>query len=302
MRRALAVVLFVLAGALPAAAQDAPTSARTEARELFVRADVLLTRGRFAEARDLLQRSFDAFPAAPTAFNLAVAARGVGRSVEAVSWLDRLVGGELGVLDDTRLAEVRALRTEIEREIATLTIEACGGDATELRLDGEGWERFDGCRTATRSLDAGSYVIEVSSPRHIPVRRRIFAARGEALRLTLRLAPVPTGRLVVRVPDDAIVVDVAGVGRGVGGFRRELPVGPYRVSAAIDPARPEMRQVNVEAGRLVEIEFGRRARLRRRRAGIATTVVGVVAGALVVGFVVSRDTPYRDPTFGRTET
>lgn len=110
MSRVLAALVFVVAGVVPAAAQDTPepARARTEARELFVRADALLTSGRFAEARDLLRRSFDAFPAAPTAFNLAVAARGVGRSVEAVSWLDRLVGGELGALDAARLAEVRA--------------------------------------------------------------------------------------------------------------------------------------------------------------------------------------------------
>jgi hypothetical protein len=305
--KALAVVAFAL-GALhaPAFAQEARTDtrsdARTEARALFERADALLTHGRFAEAHELLRRSFEVLPTAPTAFNLAVAARGIGRSVEAVAWLDRLARAELGALDEARLAEVRALRVEVEREIATLSLEACGGEATTVRLDGDAWERFDGCRTFERALDAGTYVLEVSSPRHVAARRRIFVARGERVHLALRLAPIPTGRLVVRVPDDRIVVEVEGVGRGIGGFRRELPVGPYRVSAAIDPRAPEVRHVNVEAARTIEIEFGRRERLRRRRAGIAATVVGVVAGALVVGFVLSRDTPYRDPTFGRTET
>ncbi|MCA9616269.1 MAG: hypothetical protein R3B99_00090 [Polyangiales bacterium] len=293
----LACFCLVVVGARGVSAQE---PSRAEARELFLRADTLLTSGRFAEARDLLRRSFDAFPTAPTAFNLAIAARGVGRSVEAVAWLDRLAEGELGPLDEARLGEVRALRAEIEREIATLSIEACGGEGTEVRVDGEVWLGFDGCQTGERALDAGSYVLEVRAPRHLPWRRRIFASRGESLALRVQLEPVPTGRLVVRVPHDEVVVEVEGVGSGVGGFRRELPVGPYRVSAALDPT--EVRDVEVEAGRLVEVEFGRRARLRRRRAGIAATVIGVATGALVLGLVLSRDEPYRDPVFGRTET
>jgi hypothetical protein len=295
----LALLALLVCAPSPCIAQDAP---REQARARFMEANALLDEGRFAEARDLLREALALYALPAIAQNLIVALRGVGDSVGASEIAARLAGGEYGSLDAAQAAELASLRASIEAEIAVLSLRVCGGDGVVVRIDGERWDRFDGCRDLERRVNAGVHVLRATGARRQAVERRLELSQGERLALDLRLAEVPTGVLIVRVPAQ-IEVEVEGVGRGVGGFRRTLPAGPYRIFAALDP--PEERRVLLEGGASLEIALGLQGDPWPWAAlgiGLGVLVLGGAA-ALIAYFAIGPTRPLiEDPIFGVTET
>jgi len=305
MTRIALVMGLGLLIAAPARAQDTSCAEGDAdcAREVFGRALERLEAGRFAEARDLLRHALATYPNPASAFNLAVALRGTGESVAASEVLAALEAGEYGELSDAQRAEVATMRGEIEGEVAVLELRVCGGNDVAVRIDGALWERFDGCRDLSRRANAGEHVITATGAGRRPLERRVELVRGEPRRLELALSEIPTGLLVVRVPDDQTEVEVEGIGRAAGEFRRRLPEGTYRVRAFLDRDEPEERRVTLLGGESIELSLGGSTDPWPWIAiGVGLAALG--AGAAVLGVLLADDERplVTDPVFGVTMT
>src|SRR5262245_50540261 len=107
----MTIALLVLALATSiASAQD--VDRETAAREAFDRAVAAMQEGRTREGVELFRRSLDLLPRTESAFNLAVALRGVGDHVAARATLDALAAGTYGTLGEEELHAVEGLRDE----------------------------------------------------------------------------------------------------------------------------------------------------------------------------------------------
>lgn len=177
----IAPLLFTLVSLASTARAD-----EAAARRLFEEAAAALQEGRFVVARDLLRRSLDEHAAAPTAFNLAVALRGTGETVEAVDLFEALLDGRYGRLDGARRTEVQSLLRETRADVATIRIEIAGPPSANARVDGEPVAP-DRRGALTRRVDAGRHLVTATAEGWEPAEERIEIARGAETTVTLTL-------------------------------------------------------------------------------------------------------------------
>ncbi len=254
------------------------------ARELFVEGEAALRRGRFVEAADRLERSLEAQPRLGTAYNLALAYRGMGRAIDAEALLGRILEGELGRLDARRRRQVEQNLVEVRDSIGTLRIHVTSPPVVEVRLDGTRLEAGDGGLFTTR-LDPGPHTLVVQAVDHRPVEQSIEGT-GDTEDLTLRLRPARDdrpGTLILRSADEDTRFRVQGGPTGASPLRARLAPGRYEVEVE-GPHGVSRTQVEVPAGRRIALtlEPPRGSVLRRPWFWV---VAGVVLAGVVVGSV-----------------
>ena len=160
-----------------------------EARARFEEANDALSSGRFAEARDLFRRSLQAHPNAAAAFNLAVALRGTGETVESVEVFDALLAGAYGALREQQRREAQGLRAETQAEIAVLQIRATGPPRTDVRIDGRRAGVVGSTDVLEAPVNAGAHVVIGTATEYEIAEQRVSVARGELAQLQLTLEP-----------------------------------------------------------------------------------------------------------------
>jgi hypothetical protein len=191
VRALLAACAFVAAlASCHAAAQD-DADPRARARELFERGTEAHRSRRFTEAITDLRASLSLYAHPGTAFNLANALRGAGRTSEAAEVFDALLDGRYGALSETELTEARALREATRSELATLRVSVRGPDAAEIRIDGNRVEDVEGGEQSYL-VDAGGHVVDARAEGFRPSDVRVEVASGEARDVALSLDAIAT--------------------------------------------------------------------------------------------------------------
>ncbi len=288
MSRALLIVLLLCAA--PAFAQPEP-----DARTLFEQANEATAQGRFADARDLYRRSLDLEGNPATAFNLAVALTRTGEFVEAVERFDALLEGEHGRISRAQQREVRNLRRDADRNVATLAVRLPPIDGLVVRVDGQ---RVEG----TSRVDPGEHLVAIESPRHRPLEERVTLERGEThdFAPTLQLRPDLTrGRLVVDAPEGGHL-SVAGGGEAMDHLDLELEAGTYELRLT-GGGGERVRDVVVEAGAISRYEITP-APKRRVWLWVLAGVLVAGAAATVIGLSLGEKPPREDPVYGSIAT
>lgn len=249
--RALLVAALVWLAAAPGSAQEASAA---EARALFEGAVQAIEEGRFSDAVTALRRSLALEPRAPTAFNLAVALRGVGEARESRALFDRLLAGEFGPLPEARRAQVQPLRDEVAAEVAQLQVTVEGPDAPTLTVDGAEVAPSEP-RAFALELDPGEHVVRATAVDWEPAQRELELSPGESRALSITLRPAVDDRegvLVLDCDEDDAVAEIVDVGSGPPPLQRSLAPGTYAVRChAGDRSREST--VDVPAGRRVRL-------------------------------------------------
>jgi hypothetical protein len=209
MKRVLAAVAAMalacmLSGATAVQAQPASGETRTKARELFERGRAALEQGRYVEARDLLMRSLERKPNAGTAFNLALAQRETGETMEALQLFDRLLAGEFGTISSEQRSEVQSLRKETGREAARIRVALSAPASAEIRIDGTRVGSVAPGGTLETKVDAGRRVVTATLPDGTTAERHVTVARGATARLQLQLGQRATRPGPEQPPDRSL--------------------------------------------------------------------------------------------------
>lgn len=290
------IALVAVLGLATASAQDAG------ARRLFDQGNEALETGRFAEARDLFRESLALGPNAGTAFNLAVALRGTGQTIEAVEVLDGLIDGTYGSLSSAQREEAERFRTATAAEIAVVHVRVSGAPRVEVRLDGRRLATLAEGERAELRADPGDHVLTASAPRRETAEERIALDRGGSRVVELALRPsadARVGTLIVEAIDDTDVLEIVGVGRGTGTLRRELAPGSYEVIVSGPSGRRESR-VALDAGETLRVRLDGESESVLASPWLWTGVSAVVLGLLIGGlflFVETEDPPVTDPVY-----
>ena len=193
-----------------------------EAEEAFRQGTTLVQEGRFVQGRTQLLRSLRLVPRPATAYNLALAYRGLGHVLEGRSLVDGLIAGHYGALAAEGIESARALRRELVAMLGTLSLTNTMTRPIRVSIDGHRQLRIEGGEHARRQMDPGSHVLVVSATDFLTRERRVRIASGRRLELRLSLNPQRRRRLWWA---SLGVVALVGASVGLGLFlaRREAP-------------------------------------------------------------------------------
>lgn len=302
VRRALTLWAFCSVGAIASAPIASAQDDTTRARALFEGAVAAIDEGRFADAVVDLRESLSLSPRAPTAFNLGIALRGVGKAIESRDVFDRLLAGELGELPAARRAQVQALRDEVAAEVGRVRVRVDGPAGATVTADGLELEReADG--TFVAELDPGRHAIRATAVDHDPGLSDIELAPGEERTLTLTLRAAideREGVLILDCEHPDATVEIVDVASGPPPLSRSLAPGPYRARVHVGD---DMRESTVE------LPAGRRVRLLLEPPtsdvienpwlwiGLGAGVAAL-AGILIWGLTQLEMAPIEDPFWG----
>lgn len=305
----IALLAIVLFAPVAAAQPDAGGSAR--ARVLFEQAMAAMDDGSYDLAIEQLDESLALTPRPATAFNLALALRGAGRTSDAIAVLEALLAGAHGTLRAPQRRAAEELRTEASADLATVRVRVGGASELELRIDGVRIDAEAGAWNEQR-VDPGAHVITASAPDHATIERSITLPRAGSSELDLTLmAALDTrpGTLVLESSDPALIVEIEGVASATGTLRRELPPGEYVVRVIAGDARRDSR-IEVPPGRTVRLALepptSSRSIAEEPWLWLTLGAVVLVGGGLAIGAGVALDSqrasPLTDPVFPVIET
>jgi hypothetical protein len=293
----------------PLAALAAPSAnVEHDARTLFDRGKQAMNAGRFAEARDLFQRSVNLVPKPSAAFNLAVALRGMGRPKESAEVFGQLLAGKYGALPADRRAEIESLAREVEADIATLQLSARGADRIDVRVDGLRVASLTPNQPLRIRVNPGERVVTLTAKQRDPVERRVTLAPGKSARVSATLTLSRAGRrarLVVIAKRSSDDVEIQGIGRSQGRIERRLDPGDYviRVHSTEGSRESEVHLLPATEHRVELDPPTKRGLLSSPWFWVGAGVV--VTGATVGGYFLFRERerdPVSDPVYGVHET
>lgn len=299
--RAMAFGALALCSAARPASAQATEEAR--ARELFVEAQQALETGRFAEARDLLEQSLDLTPNPGSAFNLAIALRGMGQPIEAVGVFDALLKGGYGSLAEPQRQQAEALRQEVAAEIATLEVRAPGPREVHVRVDGQRAGRIVSGGMVSEPVNPGKRTVSVSAEGFEPQEQRVTIKPGATQAVRFKLKPTREsiyGTLIIEAVEPRDQVEIVGVARAPRILKRQLRAGQYQVRV-VGETGDRKSTVDLDAGQTL------RVRLDVQESSLISspwfwTGVGVLVAATAAGsfFLLQErvDDPVRDPVYG----
>jgi hypothetical protein len=254
---------------------------RELAQQLFARAAEARDAGRWAEARDLLTQSLEAFPHFPTAWNLATALERLDDLAGAERVLARLERGELGAISERETRSVRERREALARMLGTLVVTVSPASAERVVLDGAVEAALRDGRAELRLVPGTHVVSAQAGEATVDETVSIVATETTRIHLALRAIEAPaSGRLIVEAEDPEAMLSIAGVGRSRGRFDRELAPRTYEVELDGDT-----RRVDLGAGEIERVYFEESASIVE--SGWFWLTVGLVAAAtgVVLGFV-----------------
>lgn len=188
-RRTWSLLLALYLAVVPARGAEPNAQDRETARALFEQGKSEMSVGRFAEAREHLQKSLDLVARPSVAFNLAVALRGMGRPKESAQLLRRMLAGDFGALPSDRQAEVRQLEQEVRRDIARVVISASGAPRIDVRIDGVLVATLTSGHSSAIETNPGERVVTLSARHHDSIERTLVLAAGKSQSLNAKLVP-----------------------------------------------------------------------------------------------------------------
>ena len=212
-RGAALALLALLTSLAPPARAQASEATRTEARERFDRGLRLFNQGDSAGALAEFLRAYELVPHPLVLFNLGLVYQAMGKPVEAVSALDRVLAAP-GSLDRERLERAREVRAEQVARIGFIQVSVnVPGASVEL----DGLEAGRSPLAGPLNVAVGTHVVSVVAPGHSPMRRSVAVAGGATVSEAFELVPLTArlAHLTLRssVLDAEVVVDGAVIGR-----------------------------------------------------------------------------------------
>ena len=210
-RRMRALLVAVVMSSSIAVAQD---DAREQARVLFEQGTEALRNRRFTEAIEHLEGSLELFDNPGTAFNLANALRGAGRTLDAITVFDRLIADAFGTLRDEERAQATQLREEARAELGTVRVRVEGPGTAEIRIDGERADDTNAEGRGEYRVDAGEHVVDARAEGFRPEELAVQLARGQERELSFvleRVAERIVERRVEAEPSRAWIGVLVGV-------------------------------------------------------------------------------------------
>ena len=271
--RTLAFALALLvSSAVRVHAQD-----EAAAREAFEQATAAVRAGEPARALELFRASLEAADRPATRFNIAFLLAEVGQRARAARELRALLEVHADDVAPALAESARTLMEQLVPQIAKVNLQVVPADA-RITADGREVRRFDAEHPLL--LDPGEHVIEARAPGFTTSREEVTLQAGETLSVRVTLARA-FGTLVVRSHPEARVT-VEGVAKGQGELRVQVPVGEHITRAVLGDADPVERQVQVDAGELLEVDLSLRAERHPWK-----WAVGIGGAAVAVGVAVA---------------
>ncbi len=225
---ALLAVGIGLFSAGPVAAQ--PPSDVETARTLFVRAAKLGQEGRWKEARELYQRSYQLKPAPITRYSIGVAQRESGSPLAALAsfraFLDDRVTSETAPYVGPAREAVQQLEGQIAK--VKLSFEPRRVEDVTVIIDGH-QEALDG--SGVLEVEAGTHELSARAPGHRATIARVRLTAGSTETVTLTLFPVAGGG--AGVSPFAAPEGGSAAPADSGGSSLALPVVLMSVGAAV---------------------------------------------------------------------
>lgn len=136
------VLVRVFLGPAPASAQEVPSpseEATARARTLFQEGLELADRGQWERAVPRFRSALELRDAAPVRYNLAASLARIGRLLEAIEELDRILAD--ATVDEAVRQTARELRQELHPRLGALVVSVRGdAEDTQVTVDGRPWE------------------------------------------------------------------------------------------------------------------------------------------------------------------
>jgi hypothetical protein len=193
----------------PAHADD---PARTEAHDRFERGKVFFNEGSNDAALAEFLRAYELVPNAVVLYDIAFVYAAMGRPVEAVDTVDRVLAAP-GTLSAERIARAKEMRAEQAARIAEIAVEATV-DGAEVDVDGVG--RGKTPLSAPLRVAEGEHVVSAAAPGYLPARSSVVIAGGASTRVRLELSPMQGAlahlTIATRLPGAEVYVDGLRVG------------------------------------------------------------------------------------------
>jgi tetratricopeptide (TPR) repeat protein len=168
-----------------------------EARARFSTGNRAVEAGRWADALEEFERSYELSGVPAALFNVATTLRALGRHVEARDAFDQLLSSD--TLDPEVRDKARALRGEEQTRIAKLELDGVPATGVAIALDGRR-VTDDGARPLVLEVDAGHHTLRIERPKY-----RAFTWKGDIGDGAERAIPVeltlePTNVAIPPVP------------------------------------------------------------------------------------------------------
>jgi hypothetical protein len=216
-RRALALTLSttLLCAIVPSAALAQPPppgeGARTEARDRFDRGLKLFNDGDNPGALAEFKRAFELIPNPLVLYNIGLVYSAMGRPVEAVDALDKVLAQ--GGLSGDRMARAKQTRDDQAARIARISVVTNVPAAVEV----DNVEVGHTPQTAPLSVAGGLHVVGAVASGYVPTRKEVTVAGGATAEVKLDLVEMQ-GRVAhaavkTHLPGADIVIDGQVVGK-----------------------------------------------------------------------------------------
>ena len=215
MRVGAFLALWLIAPALYAASSASSglsEAQRRDAAERFDRAMAFLERGEMRSALAELDHLYSRTRHPQVLYNLALLYARMKRPVEAVRAVDQLLA-QPGQLSEQILAAARRIRQVQEKRVAQLSI----GSNVPALIEIEGLEAGRTPMAQPLAVASGRWVVTISSPGYITVRKEVTIAGQQTLRLHVDLLPADRRMAQLKVhtpvPAASVIVDGQRVGK-----------------------------------------------------------------------------------------
>jgi hypothetical protein len=236
-RWALALALLVPSPAL--AQTDASPAAKTEARERFDRGLSLFNDGDNAGALAEFRRAYDLIPNALVLYNIGLVYAQMGRPVEAVDALDKLLAAP-GSLAEDKLTRAKRTRDDQAQRIAELSVVTSVPATIEVDNVAVGSAPL----TAPLKISGGVHVVGAVAAGYVPSRKEVTVAGGQKAEVSLELAQMQgrAAHLTLRthLPAADVFIDDQATGKTPLSQSITLAPGPHKI---------ELRRAGYESAR-----------------------------------------------------
>ncbi len=247
------------AAAAPVQRPDDPR--RSEARARFDRGMALLQERDDAGALAEFRRAHELAPEQQTLLMIGVLYATMNRPVEALATLDRVLDRTESLSTEQR-AVAQKRRQEQARKVGYLRLSTSAPAAVDV--DGVEAGRTPARQPVAVPVAAGTRVVAVSSPGHLPVRREVIVTGGVTVDVRFDLTPSDRrpAQLFVRtgLPDAEVLIDGERVARTPLPGSIAVPPGTRAVELRRSGYQASTRTLNLGDGATAELAFALRER------------------------------------------
>jgi hypothetical protein len=305
LRGAIALVLSTACALGPAArtaradtpppVPAAPDAAKTEARDRFDRGLRLFNDGDNAGALAEFKRAYELIPNTLVQYNIGLVYAAMGRPVEAVEALDKVLA-DPGPVSGDRLTRARTTRDDQAQRIAQLTVTT----SVPATIDVDGVGAGQTPLTAPLRISGGVHIVGAVATGYAPVHKEVTIAGGQRADVQLELVQMAgtAAHLTVKthLPGADLLVD--GQAMGKTPLASSLTIAPGAHTVELRRAGYATAQQNLTLGDGADGEVtlepaedesaiatgGGRLELTLREAEAVVTIDGKSRGVYVDGY------------------